>query len=108
MGGEGRSASGGAAGRRRDREPPPGRPDFAGERHGPLPEVSADIDHDRAGLQKPEDGRMDMWRVEEGMATAGVEWARHMDQIAGPVQHQSAGPVPFEPREEALLAPSPD
>ena len=51
---------------------------------------------------------MDMWRVEEGMPAAGVERARHMDQVAGAVQHRSPGPVPFEPREEALLTPAPD
>jgi len=35
-------------------------------------EVGADIDHDRAGLQKPEDRRVHMWRMEQRMAAAGV------------------------------------
>src|SRR5205085_429202 len=66
--GERRFESGGASRRRLDRQHPPLRPDFAGERHGPLPETGADIDYDRAGRQKPEDRRMDIGRMQQGMA----------------------------------------
>ena len=56
----------GVAWRRLDREHPPRQPDLAGERHGPLAEIGADIDDDRAGLQKAEDSRVNIWRMEQG------------------------------------------
>jgi 2-deoxy-D-gluconate 3-dehydrogenase len=46
--------------------------------------------------------------VEQGVAAAGVERARHIDEIAGAVQDQPVRPVPFAPNEQALFAPTPD
>ena len=108
IGGERRFECGGAVRRRLDREHPPPRSDLSGERHGPFPEIGADIDDDRTGLQKPEHRHMYMWRVEQRMPPPRVERARHIDEIAGAMQRKAAGPFPFEPREQTLFAPPPN
>ena len=56
------------------------------------PEIGADVDYDRTGPQKPEYRRMHMWRMEQRMAAASIQRARHMHEIAGAVHHQSPGP----------------
>src|SRR5215471_5878295 len=99
---------GGTARRRLDREQSSCWPDFARERHGPLSETGADIDYNGAGQHKTKRRRMHMRRVEQSVAAAGVERARHMHEVAAAVQNQAAGPLVLQPREQALFAPAPD